>query len=323
MIGEFDHLEGIRIALETCLGVKPTEEVLIIGDSERVSIANSFAEVSSSLGAETILSIIKPRKLDGNEPPKTVAAAMKNADVILIPTTKSLSHTQAREEACREGARVASMPGITKEMIKGPMKADYKKIKSRSDALAKKLTESKEAKIKTEIGTELVLNLKGRTGISDSGILRNKGDFGNLPAGEAYIAPVENTGKGKIIIDTVITTIGKLSKTVECKIESGSATEIIGGTEANTLKKMLKEAGDTNSNKIAELGIGTNPQAEPMGSMLIDEKIMGTVHIAFGDNSHMGGKQKSNIHIDCIISNPTLKLDRETIIKDGKWKIDF
>jgi len=81
----------------------------------------------------------------------------------------------------------------------------------------------------------------------------------------------------------------------------------------NILNKYGKKAKN-----IAEFGIGTNDQAIITGFTLEDEKVMGTVHIAVGDNSSFGGKVEVNSHLDGIINKPILFIDGEKIIYSGK-----
>ncbi|MGC8701220.1 MAG: aminopeptidase [Thermoplasmata archaeon] len=319
MIENLDLMKGARVAVEICMGTKPDEEVLIVTDTSKLNIGYAFAMVAKSIGAETSVAIMTPRKMHGNEPPNSIGEAMKGADVILMPTSTSLSHTNAREEASKKGARIASMPTITEEIIKGPLMADYARIKEKTLKLTDILTDAEEAVIITKLGTNLKLNLKNRKGLADTGIFHNKGDFGNLPAGEAYIPPVENYGDGDLVIDGAMAGIGILSKPIKISFKNGRIINIEGGYEAEKLRKIL-ENSDENSWKIAELGIGTNDEAYLMGNVLLDEKVYGTVHVAIGDNIHMGGFQKSSVHLDGIIKNPTLILDGKTIIESGVQK---
>jgi len=300
------------------MGVKKGEDVLIVGDTDNLMIANSFFSVADTLGAEVTLILMKPRKMHGNEPPKAVASAMLGADVIMMPTSISITHTKAREVETKNGARIASMPGINKEMLEGPMMADYSKIHERSRTLVEKISKSSIVLLTTEKGTNLKLNIKGRNGKENSGIFLNPGTGGNLPAGEVYCCPLENEGEGIAIIDISMSAIGIFSEPIQIKFKKGKAICIKGGLEADKLRSILDNA-DANAFKIAELGIGSNPIAKPMGIALVDEKIMGTVHIGFGNNLDMGGKQESKIHLDGIILNPNLYLDGKLVIKKGEW----
>ena len=115
--------------LTSCLAVKTGEEVLIITDDSRKEIGEAIYEAAGNLGCEKLLMVMKEREVSGQEPPKAIAAAMKAADVVIVPTAQSLTHTNARIEAAKAGTRVATMPGITKEMFsRGAMTADYNEV---------------------------------------------------------------------------------------------------------------------------------------------------------------------------------------------------
>lgn len=320
MFENLSYVQGVTVALEKCMGIQKGEEVLIVSDSNRVEIANTFSSVAASLGGETIVSLMAPRETHGAEPPRSIAEAMKAADVVMIPTSKSLTHTSAREEANKAGARIASMPSITKEILAKAMAADYEKIKMITEKIAKILTKASNVNITTKKGTNLRLKIEGRKGTADTGMITKKGEHGNLPAGEAFCAPLEGKTQGKLVVDIAMAGIGKVNTPIEIDIEKGEIIDIRGGAEAREFQKLL-ERGDENSWKTAELGIGTNEQADPMGNILNDEKLGGTIHVAFGDNSHFGGVLESITHLDGIVSNPTLKLDDKTILERGQWQI--
>lgn len=307
-----------KTVVNECMGVKEGESVLIIVDEKSLSIGESLYNACLENNAETGLLKIVERKFHGEEPPLFVSQSMKNSDVVLAPTTKSLSHTRARTEACKNGTRIASMPGLTEEMMGRTLNADYSEIGKLSKKFAEKLDEADEIKLFTEIGTELTLSVEGRKGIADTGILVNKGDFGNLPAGEAYIAPIEGSARGKLVVDGAIAGIDNIDQNVNISIVDGLVQDIKGGQAAKELKRIIDEADDENARNIAELGIGTNKQAKLSSSLLEVEKVYGTVHIAFGDSASMGGEIEAPIHIDGVIKNPTLKIDNEIVIENGK-----
>ena len=306
--------------VEDCLGVKKAEEVLIIIDEKSRQIGDVLFDAAKSLGAEAILVEMIEREVSGSEPPRPVVEAMKNADVVIAPTSKSLTHTKARQEATKSGARIASMPGITEEMMSRTMSADYAKIEERSLRFRDLLSQGNEARLNTPAGTDLTFSIAGREAMADTGILREKGAFGNLPAGEACLAPVEGKTSGVAVIDGAMAGVGVIKTPIRMVIKDGYVTEITGGDEAKALSELLKDKGKEAKN-IAELGIGTNDKAAPSGSPLEDEKVMGTVHIAIGDNIIYGGKVKAPVHLDGIMKNPTLVIDGKTIIQDGEHLI--
>ncbi|MEA1912450.1 MAG: aminopeptidase, partial [candidate division WOR-3 bacterium] len=192
-------------------------------------------------------------------------------------------------------------------------------MESLSKKLARKLTITEKVKIQTERGTDLTFSIKGRKGHPDTGICHSPGDFSNLPAGEAYIAPLEGTASGRLIIDGSLAGYGLIRKPFEIKIDKGYITEV-NGEAADFLKSVHKKYGKDAWN-VAELGIGTNPKAKITGLVLEDEKVRGTIHIAFGDNSTFGGTVSVDSHLDGILKNPTLILDKTTIIEKGKLVI--
>lgn len=301
--------------LKDCLDVKSRENILVVTDTEKENIGKAIFKKAIQMGLETTLIIIKPMGRHGKEPPEAVSEAMKMCNVVICPTKFSLTHTQARKIACEYGARVVTMPGITEDMfLKGAMTADYKKVASFTDKLTEILTTAKKARIEKN-GAILEMSLKNRKGISSNGQYFKPGSHGNLPTGEAYIAPVEGTANGRIIIDGSIANIGLVKAPLEVKIANGYAVDF-AGPDADRLREILGTKKEARN--IAELGIGTNPQARLIGNILEDEKIYGTVHIAFGDNSTFGGYTRAGVHIDGIILNPVLYIDDKLIVKEGK-----
>jgi leucyl aminopeptidase (aminopeptidase T) len=308
-------IEGAKIAVKTCMGVKKREVVLIITDPKRRNIAEALFAASQEVGAQVMIVQIQPRTRHGEEPPLIVADAMKKADVIFAPTTYSLSHTQARKKANRSGARIATMPGITTDMMSnGGMTADFNKIARTIKKVSKIVKNTKIAHITTEAGTDLTLSIEGRKWITDdTGICQMKGSFTNLPAGEIFIAPKEGTANGVLVIDGAFQ--DKLETPARVVVKDGEAVDII---RALKVRNMLDEVGKKGRN-VAELGIGMNPASKIIGNVLEDEKKLGTIHIAFGDNSTYGGNVKCGVHIDGIILKPTLVLDdKKTILDKGE-----
>lgn len=310
-------LKGAKIAVETCMGVKPHEMVLVVTDPARLRIAEALVEAAKEARAEALLMCMQARSRHGEEPPKPVERAMVASNVVLAPTTYSLTHTQARLRACKAGARVATMPTITEEMMcRGAMLANYGKVSKLTHKVADLLTRASEAEITTPAGTDLYLNIDGRDAHSDTGIFHKPGDFGNLPAGEAFIAPIEGEAEGHVVIDG---RLGGLRGVIKVVVENGWAKKI-SGKPSRKLRKMLDEAGPKAYN-LAEFGIGTNPKARLFGNPLEDEKVLGTCHVALGDNSTFGGKVRAGIHIDGVLLRPTIKLDGKIIIENGRLKV--
>jgi leucyl aminopeptidase (aminopeptidase T) len=298
--------------------VKSREDVLVVTDPSKLKIAWALFDASQEIGAKTVLTCMPVGTRHGEEPPSVVADAMLSADVVIAPTTYSLTHTQARFKACKAGARVATMPMITEEVMRGEaMSADYRSIEKLTTKIANRLSKASEIEITSSAGTELYFSVEGRRAYLDTGVIHKPGDFGNLPAGEAFIAPLEGTAEGLVVIDGSMT--GSLHGEIRIRIEKGKAVEI-RGRQADKIVKMFDEVGGK-AYTLAEFGIGTNPEAKLRGVVLEDEKVMGTCHIAFGDNSTFGGKTRAGIHIDGIFLKPSVKLDGKVLMLDGGLKV--
>lgn len=309
--------KGSNIVLKDCLDVKEGEKLLIVTDDLRLNIGTALYEAGKNLGAESMLIVMRPRKVSGEEPPETIAKAMEKADVVVCPTTTSLTHTHAKLNAVKNGARVATMPGINEEMFSnGAITADYKEVEKLTLKITKLLTEGKSATIVKD-GYKLTMSISGRDGVPSTGVYKNKGQSGNLPSGEAYIAPVEGSAEGETIIDGSMVGVGKLDEPLYVKLKKGRLIEI-KGKDSGKLRILLEN--ERNSN-LAELGIGTNKNANLCGVILEDEKVYGTVHIAFGTNISFGGTVKADCHIDGIILNPDLYIDEKLVIKNGEYII--
>lgn len=313
--------KAAEIALKDCMAVKKGERVLIITDEPARKIGYALWEGAKEMGAEAIFTeIITPRS-NGEEPPEPIAELMKLVDVILIPTSKSLSHTDSRREASKAGVRIATLPGITEDMMTRTLNANYKEIAKKSDILAEIISKASNIRITSAKGTDINLAVKGRDGHSDTGLNHNPGDFSNLPAGEAYVAPMEGKSEGVIVFDGSMAGVGILKdEVINVKVEEGYATEITGGAGAEKLYSIMEPFGKLAFN-LAELGIGTHDKALITGEVLEDEKVIGTVHIAFGDNKSMGGIIRVASHLDGVIMEPTVIVDGETIMDKGKFLI--
>ena len=296
------------------LALKDGEQLLIIVDETTLSIGEALFEAGRNLGAKVVEMQIQPLGKSGAEPIPIVSQSMLSADVVVAATAHSLTHTQARKRACAAGARIATMPGITVEMFAGgALAADYEQIAARTHKLADLLTKAKEAVLITG-EAQLKMSLESRKAVASTGILHDKGQGGNLPSGEAYIAPVEGTAEGEITIDGSFAGIGILQAPAKLTFCQGAMVDAAGPDS----DKLLSLLGDNLlARNLGELGIGTNDKARVIGVVLEDEKVYGTAHIALGSNDTFGGQVAAGIHLDGVIMAPELYLDGEPILRDG------
>ncbi|KKM10005.1 leucyl aminopeptidase [Clostridiales bacterium PH28_bin88] len=309
--------EAARVALVDCMGVKAGEVVLVVTDILQREVGGALLAVAGELGAEAMLMEMSPRENHGQEPPAAVAAAMREAEVVLMPTTKSLSHTRARWEANRAGARIASMPGITLQMMQRTLKGSYVEMAENCRRYASLLHGARQVRITTPAGTDLTMSLEGREAHPDTGLYLEPGQFGNLPAGEVYAAPLEGSTRGVLVIDGSMAGVGLLKEPIRMRVEGGYATDIAGGAEAAKLQGIL-DRYNREARNIAELGLGMNPHAMITGLVLEDEKVLGTVHVALGDNSTFGGNVEVASHLDGVMLSPTVEVDGKVVLAGGR-----
>lgn len=306
------------IALRDCMGLKENERVLVVTDENKREIGYSLYENALGLGNEALLVEMRSRSYNGEEPPVEVAELMKKFDVVLCPTTRSLTHTEARRNASAAGVRVATFPGITKEVMIRGLNADYNKIAELSIKLKGIFEKTNIIRVTAENGTDITMDITGRTAYASKGLFHAKGESGNLPTGETFVAPLEGKSDGVFVVDGSMAGVGMLdNETITIKVENGYATEITGGKGASQLTEILDKHGKDARN-VAEFGIGTNDKAQLSGILLEDEKVLGTIHIALGDNKSMGGSVGVPSHLDGLIKSPTVYFDGEIIMDKGK-----
>ncbi len=241
---------------------------------------------------------------------------------VIALSNYSTSHTRFRDFLTRiGGCRYASMPLFDISMLEGAMNVDWKALAKRTEKIAREVNRAEFVEVKTLNGSFISFSKRGRKAGSDTGILKKPGSFGNLPAGEVYIAPLEGTARGRLIIEWAPTK--RLASPIILIIKDGVVVNIEGDdTYVEYLRDKLDERKE-NSN-IAEFGIGTNNCATRLDNILESEKILGTIHIALGDNSSFGGKVKTPFHQDFVFLKPTVTLihkdgSKQTILKSGKF----
>ena len=247
--------------------------------------------------------------------------AGKAVDAVIAVSNYSTSHTRFREFLTRVcGCRYASMPLFDISMLEGAMDVDWRALRKRTKSIASLVRKAVELELTTPNGTNLRLSKKGRKVLEDNGDLRKPGSFGNLPAGEVFFAPVEGTAEGRLVLEWAPTR--HLNSPVEVAVKEGMAEEVKGNEEfVEALKKRFSERDENRF--VAEFGIGTNDRARRPDNILESEKILGTVHVAFGDNSSFGGTIKTPFHQDFVFFHPTVHLtlkdgSRVCLIKDGR-----
>ncbi len=302
-----------RTAIEQCLALRADETVVVVTDDERRAIGEALYEAARTVTTDATVLRYPPGDQHGAEPPAPVAAAMVESDVFLAPTTKSLSHTRARGSACDAGARGVTLPGITEDVFVAGLDADYGAIADHSAAVLDQVADADEIRVTAPAGTDITFGIGNREWLSDTGIVHDPGSFSNLPAGEVFVAP--ETATGTYVIDGTMRPHGLLADGQELRfeVEDGLVTSISDDEIRGQIEAAAESVGDAAYN-LAELGIGTNVGVESLvGSVLLDEKAAGTVHVAIGDNAGIGGDTEAPLHLDGILTDPTVYADGEEI----------
>jgi leucyl aminopeptidase (aminopeptidase T) len=312
-----DLTPSVRTVVHRCLAVKAGEDVVVIVDRGTRGIGEALRDEASAAGADAVLAVMDPREIDGTEPPRPIAAALGACDVFIAPTAKSLSHTTARKRATDAGARGATMPGVTEEMLARVMAVDFDLMAARSRAVAALLDQADAARVTCARGTDLTLDLHERQGIPDDGDLTARGAFGNLPCGEGFIAPLSGDGQ---LVATSLGGIGISDEPAILTVRDGQLSSARQGLGPEWMK-LLEPYGDRGRN-LAELGVGTNDRAHLTGLVLEDEKILGTVHVAFGASAGIGGTVAVPIHLDVVVLDASLEIDGQKVLEDGEFALD-
>ena len=310
-------MSELRAAAETavrqCLALEADESCVIVTDDKRESIGEALYAVASERTDDAVIVRYPPGETHGSEPPAPVAAAMAGGDVVLAPTTKSLSHTRARTEANDAGARVATLPGITEDVFTTGLDADYESIAAHCEDVREQVAGAAEIRVTTPAGTDITFEIGDREWLSDTGIVHEPGQMSNLPAGEVFISP--ESADGTFVVDGTMRPHGLLDDGPQLtfEVEDGLVTHISDDKIRTTVEAAAEDVGDAAYN-LAELGIGTNVAVTDLvGSVLLDEKAGGTVHIAIGDNAGIGGETEAPIHLDGILREPTVSADGAVI----------
>ncbi|RKD93500.1 aminopeptidase [Halopiger aswanensis] len=308
-----DRRTAARTAVEQCLELEADESCVVVTDDKREPIGDVLYEVASEITDDATIVRYPPGEQHGAEPPAPVAAAMRGADAFLAPTTKSLSHTRARSEATEAGARGATLPGITEEVFLTGLDADYDRIREECERMLERVAGADEVRVTTDRGTDITFTLGDRDWFDDTGDVSEPGSFSNLPAGEVFISP--ESADGTYVVDGTMRPHGLLEEGQELEfvVEDGLVTEISDDEIRRQVEEAAEEVGDAAYN-LAELGIGTNVGVTDLvGSVLLDEKAAGTIHIAIGDNAGIGGETEAPLHLDGIVRDPTVFVDGEQI----------
>ena len=318
------------MVVQTCMDIRRGENVLIVCDPTTAEIGQSL-HIATQKRSDRVLLIVMPKsRHHGEEPPSPVAALMRQQQVVIAATKYSLTHTRAARQALKDGARIATMPGMTFELYtEGGMTANFQDVKRRISNIANFLRRRRIINVKSESGTDVTFEVNWRDWkLDDNGICNRPRMLTNLPAGKVFILPKEGTMNGTIVIDgSWDSTL--IDEPVEFIVEDGTVVDVKGGTLAATIRqsygevaKKLKAKDRESVWTVAEFGFGMNPSARLVGNVLEDEKRMGSCYFSIGDNTGLGGTSNAGIHVSGVLAKPSVWLDDSCLTEVGEFKAD-
>lgn len=316
-------MKGATKAVVECAAVKPGEKVVISTDTNKMRIAEALAAATVTAGGVPIIVTIVPPGVHGAQLPASVVAACRESDVFFLPTSYSQTHTDARIEAIKNGARGATMCDITEDALcTGAILGDFEECDRLGRKLGAMLDQTTEVRIRTELGTDIKGVIKGRPVQYETGLFREPGRFGAFPDSEVNISPIEGTAEGVIVADVRIMSVGVTRETpVTIEVKSGLVTDVRGGTQAEDFAAILKNLNDPTAYNIAEFAIGLNPCARLYATNLEDLGRLGSAHVGIGSNYSIGGKVKAPCHIDAIFKDAVIEFDGKVVMDKGKVMI--
>ncbi|MFB6132684.1 MAG: aminopeptidase [Halanaeroarchaeum sp.] len=309
--------DAAETAVHQCLALESDERCLVVTDNERRDIGEILYEVAAEVAEDAAILRYPPGDQHGEEPPDAVGAALLEVDAFLAPTTKSLSHTRARSDASEAGVRGATLPGITRDVFVTGLDADYDAIARHCRDVLEQVADADEIRVTAPRGTDITVEPADREWRDDTGLVDEPGAFSNLPAGEVFVSP--ETADGTYVVDGTMRPYGRLDpdQTLRFEVEDGRVTDIADDEIRRQVEEAAESVGEDAYN-LAELGIGTNVAVtELVGSVLLDEKAAGTVHFAIGDDAGIGGTVSAPLHLDGIVTDPTVYADGEEVTLPG------
>ena len=317
-----DMLASAEAVLSKAIAVQKNETTLLIYDKPTENVARAFLLSACKLGLPVTPRMIEITPNNGADPdPETVAMMLKH-NVVIGATFHSLTHCNAMVAAKKQGARGCTLPGTSDDMFTRAMKVDPAVLRDDGKRWIARLGGKKRViRIVTDKGTDIEFTIGSCPVQNDDANYQTAGIVGNIPAGEVYTVPDPGSANGRIVIDASIGSILWEEGDPDCAVvvRNGSAVAF-EGERGQLLKEKLAAVGEKGF-VMAEFGIGTNPFLKITGNLLEDEKVKGTIHLAFGNNCAMGGTNQVPVHIDGMVCKPTVFADGECVMEKGVWKV--
>jgi len=315
-----------KMVVKTCMDIRRGENVLVVCDPTTTEIGQALYEAASKISDRTLLIIMPKGRHHGEEPPRPVANLMRQQQVVLAPTKFSLTHTRARIQASKDGARIATMPGMTVELFtEGGMSADFSKMRDLIADLGGVLRRKREVHITSSGGTDVRFEVDWKKwNREDSGICNRPQMVTNLPAGKVFTSPRSGSMNGVIVIDGSCDA-DILSEPLTLTVEEGIVIDVKGGSAAANIRQSFGEVAKKLRSReqdllwsVAEAGFGVNPNARLLGNLLEDEKVLGTFYFSVGDSASLPSPATGK-RLTGVLRSPTVTIGEEIIIDEGRF----
>ena len=318
-----EMMPGAMKAMTQCAGVKPNENVVITCDTNKIRLAEALAAAAYAVGGMPTIVSFPPTGAHGAQVPKAVVGAAASSDVLFMPTSWSMTHTDARIEAIKNGSRVCTMCEVTEDCLcAGGILGDFEENDRVGRKIGELLATGTTIRMTSAGGTDLSGQITGRPVQYETGLFREPGQFAALPNSEINISPVEGSTEGGIVGDVRLMGYGVIrEEPVTIKVKAGEVANISGGGAANYLKETLKAFNDHSAYNLAEFAVGLNPASRTYATNLEDLGKLGFGHHGIGSNYAIGGSVAAPCHIDIIYAEASLYIDGNLILDKGKLMI--
>jgi leucyl aminopeptidase (aminopeptidase T) len=314
--------KAAKILLSQCVGAREGESLLLLSDGNHTTFIKAVIAESLKMKLHPALLELSLHEQFQQEPPAFVADIFSAVDIVILLTKYPISRSRVCEIAKSHKTRIISLVNTDVDILERVVETNYPRVKSISQKLADILTIGSSLTLTTEAGTYFQLSLNKVKGNISAGMITNKGQISSLPAGETFCTPQLGSSDGDLLVDGSIDLIGPVKDLVHLKIREGVIRRISGNGEAALLRKEIKKFG-AEARHIVGFGIGTNESARFGNSVHEDKKVLGSVHVSFGNTFYFDKSGRLPNRIDAVIKNPTLTIDGKKIIQNGELTIMY
>ncbi len=303
-------------AILQSLRLRPGERFLLVTDTPKLEIAEALAFWAKRAGAETTTYLMTETLRPIAEPTRLLREAAERATAIAYVLDARVEEKPFRGFLVKTGrtrSRILMMPGLTRDMMVRLVNIDYAGLKRFTERVIRAVRGAADVEVTNAAGTSLRFSVEGRRWVAGAGDISRKGGHGNLPAGECYTCPVEDSFSGRVALSLIDDRLGPGTM----DFRKGRLV----GWRGRGLAAILRLVGNDSTGRIiGEFGIGTNPGARVSANMLEAEKAFGTAHFAIGDSYGLG-KNSSPHHYDALVEKVTIKAGGKTILRNGRFEI--